>query len=93
MATIIRVDGTEAEVAPQAGTFGLTELYQHTGCDHVDMIALADGRLMWADGEAYLRDPRPPVNARASELYHAAGGFPTWQIRGAVLITTNEEVD
>lgn len=94
MATIIRATGEELTVRPANGrTFSLLELYQHTGCDMVQQVTLADGRLMWMDEEAYLRDPQPPPNAKATRLYAEAGGVRDWTVLGDVLVTEPDEVD
>ena len=95
MATLIRPDGSELEVQPGGDdgsrAFTLAELYRHLGCDQVQMIALPDGRELWCDEEAYFREPPPPVNRKATQLYRAAGGIPEWQVLGSVLVTTVAE--
>lgn len=94
MATIIRADGSTQDVAPRDGKyFTLTELYEHTRCDMVQRVTLADGRVMWGDEEGYYRDPMPAPNALATRLYAEAGGVPGWIVRGDVLIAAESEVE
>ena len=97
MATLIHPDGTEIDVAPSGEdgsvTFSLAELYKHLECDMVQVIALPDGREMWCDEEARLREPEPPVNAKATALYAAAGGIPGAPVLGRVLVASHDETN
>jgi hypothetical protein len=70
---------TIREVHPKKKRFTLAEMYQLIGCDCVQMIGLADGRTMWMDEEAKLRDGPKRVNLLCDRLADAcgrtAGGF------------------
>lgn len=93
MATLLMPDGSETVVYPTGQYFTLEELYQHLACDMVQMIPLFDGYTLWGDEEAYLREPRPPANERATALYHQAGGIPDWDVLGRALICSPTEVE
>ena len=92
MAVRIDVDGTETVVRPVNGkSFSLAELYEHVGCSVVEMVRLADDRIMWVDEEGKLRDDMKPANEKASRLLAEAGGMPGDFVVGPVLVTTVEE--
>jgi Domain of unknown function (DUF3846) len=67
MATLIKVDGTEAELRPRNGRdFRLQELYAALGCTTVEPIYLDDGRVMLTDEDGLLMGR--PVNRQATEI-------------------------
>lgn len=93
MATIIKTDGTKQEVTPANGKdFKLAEMYQHigNGCDMVQAINLADGRMMWMDEESKLKATPPPANREATVLLAKAGGMPGDVVLGNVLSVRGE---
>lgn len=86
------MDGSERPVKPADGrAFTLAELYALVGCETVEMIRMADGRLLWMDEEAKLARIPKRLNARATVLLQEAGGRPGDFILGPVLITTPAE--
>ncbi|HEV8189493.1 MAG TPA: hypothetical protein VGP83_17190 [Pyrinomonadaceae bacterium] len=94
MATLIRTDGSKIEVFPLDPKEGFTlrEIHSFLGCDCIDVVKLADGRLMVCDDDAHCKTPEPPVNGIASALYAQAGGYPGWSILGDVIVATRKEV-
>jgi hypothetical protein len=94
MATLLKPNGESVEVTPKNGkSFGLQELYDHIGCDMVELVTLKDGRLMYVDEEAKLK-PRPPhPNAKATDLLIEAGGLPYDVVLGNALIVDADEDD
>jgi hypothetical protein len=94
LATFIHQNGNAANVTPanQKRGFTLQELYSILDCDTVQAIQLADGRTMWMDEEAKLRDGIQFVNLKATILLAEAGGIPGDEVIGHVLITQPGEV-
>lgn len=94
MATLIHADGTGREVTPKNARAGFTlrELYALLDCSTVEVVALADGRTMVLDEDGKYREPRRPVNERATRLLHLAGGMPTDFVTGDVLIVLRGEL-
>jgi uncharacterized membrane protein len=91
MARTIAPDGTTAEVLPANGrAFTLTELYRHVDCETVELVHLADGRLMWMDEDGKAKVDLE-INDAATTLLHTAGGSPWDAVVGTVLITTSTE--
>ena len=69
MALVIKVNGQQTQVRPQNGQhFELPELYRLLECRVIDIIELADGRLMVIDDEGKLSEDWQ-INLPASELY------------------------
>lgn len=93
MAKLISPDGTELDVQPRIRLRGFTlqELYALIDCETVQAVSLADGRTMWMDEEAKLRDTWF-VNEKATNLLIEAGGVPGDSVLGNVLITVPGEV-
>jgi len=89
MATRIEVDGSRRTVHPRDGrSFTLAEIYEHVGCETVELLHLADGNLLWMDEEAKLQTPRKAANLDATALLHDAGGVAWDFVLGPVLVTT-----
>lgn len=93
MANLIHANGDESTVVPNHPSQGFTlaELYRLIGCSTVQAIELSDGRTMWMDEEAKLRDTWF-VNEKATNLLIEAGGVPGDSVLGNVLITVPGEV-
>ena len=92
MAELIREDGTVETVAPQNGrTFSLAEMYQLIGCSLVQVIYLADGRLMWLDEEGKFKEHSR--NEQATILLEQAGGGFGDYVAGNALICRESEVN
>ena len=89
MATLLTAQGISAEVKPKGKAFTLEELYGLIGCSTVEMVRLADGRLMWLDEDG--KSKQLPPNQKATELLMAAGGMPGDFVGGTVLLTTEKE--
>lgn len=93
MARLIKVDGSEFEVAPMSKHFSLQELYGYLcpGDDHpiVEARWIDDDRLIWCHEEGKLRDL--PYNPVANQEYgkHIPGDF----FVGPVLVTHVREVE
>lgn len=67
MATLIRSIGTSEDVTPANGVdFRLKELQGYVG-GHIEIVYLADGRLMVINEEGKLEEL--PVNAEATRLF------------------------
>jgi len=62
------------------------------GCELIEIVHLADGRLMLLDEEGKLRRPRQPINLRATQLLHEAGGLPFDVVLGDVVIVEPDEL-
>lgn len=88
MATILKASGEELEVQPENGTdFSLKECQTIVG-GHLEMVPLADGRVMILNEEGKLDDL--PVNLAATALYlEERAGYD--EIVGDVLVCTNDE--
>lgn len=71
-------------------SFTLNELYKIIGCETVQMIYLADGRMMWMDEDGKSK-PGLTLNSKATKLLQQAGGIPGDYILGKVLITNELE--
>jgi|688.fasta_scaffold85641_3 hypothetical protein len=73
MATLITTDNQQVKITPKNGCdFTLEELYQHIGCELVEIIYLnnpgePDDLVMIGDEEARLKDAS--LNALATDLY------------------------
>ena len=94
MAKFIHANGNEATVHPlsrKAG-FSLREMYALLNCETVQAVELADGRTMWMDEEAKLKEGLQFVNEKATKLLAEAGGIPGDEVIGSVLITEPGEV-
>lgn len=95
MATLIRTDGTEQNIQPSNAAEGFHfegELYRLLQCDTIQIVQLADGRLMLMDEEAKLRRPQKLVNWKATQLMHEAGGSPFDVVLGDVVIAVSDEL-
>ena len=89
MARLIRTDGTQETIRPKDESQGFRfegELYELLGCDLIEIIHLAAGRLMLLDEEGKLRRPRKPMNEKATRLLHEAGGSPFDVVLGDVAL-------
>lgn len=92
MATVIHANGSRVVgVMPAKKQFTLAELYRWVDCTTVELITLADGRLMWLDEDG--KGTGKQINAEATELLRKAGGIPGDFVVGTVLITASDEVD
>jgi len=92
MATLFDPDGTETDVrpaAPEAG-FTLSEMYRLIGCETVELVTLADGRLMLLDEDGKAR--KRPRNREASRLLGIAGGMHGDYVAGPALVCADGEV-
>jgi hypothetical protein len=69
MATLITHDGLERTVIPSnlKRGFTLEEMYFLLECDTIEVVTLADGRLMVIDENGKLL--KRPVNNKATELF------------------------
>lgn len=94
MAEFIHANGNEATVHPlnKKKGFSLHELYTLLHCETVQAISLADGRTMWMNEEAKLKEGLQFVNEKATRLLAEAGGIPGDEVIGNVLITKPGEV-
>ena len=89
---LIFANGEEAPVAPANGKrFTLQELYAHIECDTVELVMLADGRVMWLDENG--KRSTKELNQTATDLLREAGGIPGDFVVGNVLITDYELYD
>jgi len=89
MATLIRADGAETTILPKDPKRGFAfegELYELLRCEMIEVVHLADGRLMLLDEEGKLRRPRKAANEKATKLLHQAGGSPFDVVLGDVVI-------
>jgi hypothetical protein len=68
------------------------ELYKTLQCETIEVVHLADGRLMLLDEEGKHRRPRKPINYRAARLVHEAGGSPFDVVVGDVAILDADEL-
>src|ERR1700694_5000834 len=93
MAILVRSDNSKAGVSPADPEKGFThaELYALIGCSTIEIMHLADGRMMGADKDG--RSKRLPVNLFATKLYQDAGGRTGWAVVGNVVICEEGEVD
>lgn len=97
MATVIMYTGEQKQVFPiNPGTgFELTELYQEigNGCDIIEVIPLADGRIMVLDEEGKFRQGyQDRYNKEATVLLHQAGGMAMDWVTGNVVICSGLEL-
>jgi hypothetical protein len=94
VASLIHPNGDESIVHPldKKRGFSLQELYRLLDCTTVQAISLADGRTMWMDEEAKLKNGLQFVNDEATKLLIDAGGVLGDEIIGSVLITSEDEV-
>jgi hypothetical protein len=68
-AILILTDGTQKEISPANGTnFTLQECYKLIGCDMIEIIRLADGRVMIIDEEGKFKDDFQ-INYVASKMF------------------------
>lgn len=89
MAIILRTDGTQEVCQPKNGTdFQLDEVKAVVN-GWVEMVGLADGRIMLLNEEGKLHDL--PVNAAATELFNQGGRMWYDWIVGDVLVCNDEE--
>ena len=92
MAELIRTDGTVETVSPKNGkTFSLAEMYELIGCSLVQVVYLADGRIMWLDEEGKFKEHYR--NEQATLLLEQAGGAFGDYVAGNALICENTEVN
>jgi len=94
MATLVRTDGTTAEVRPAGKKFTLQEMYRLIGCTTVEMLTVP-GRpfqRLWMDEEGRLT--HKPHNAHATALLVKLHGrtLGADDIVGDVLVTGAGEV-
>lgn len=67
MATLIKTDGSEAEIQPANGkSFTLEEMQKCVG-GNIELAHTRDGRMMWINEEGKLNDL--PPNEKATQLY------------------------
>jgi hypothetical protein len=67
-ATLLKTDGSSTPVKPENGTdFKLEELYKLIGTDMVEVVPLANGRILVIDEEGKLKGKG--VNAEADRLF------------------------
>jgi hypothetical protein len=94
LATFIDQNSNAVNVTPanQKRGFTLQELYSIIDCNTVQAVQLADGRTMWMDEDAKLREGLQFVNLKATILLAEAGGIPGDEVIGHVLITQPGEV-
>jgi len=95
MAILLKTDGTRSVVAPKGETFEFRgELYDLLCTDMIEVVHLADGRLLLCDEEAKLppANLRKPFNDAATVLLHLAGGSPYDYILGDVVICDLKEL-
>jgi len=90
---IIRTNGArETHEVPKAEP--LKAIAKLVGYPFFDTVNLRDGRVMLVDDEGAIRDPRAPVNAEATKLYHAVcRPGTTWPIRGHVAIARDADFE
>jgi hypothetical protein len=87
MAKVIKADGTVTEVKPKNGTdFDLQEVYDHTECDFVQVVASKDDKLIILDEEGKMKSK--PFNQKATQEYIYGNQDP---IVGTVLICEPSE--
>lgn len=93
MATLIEWNGKETELRPKNASQGFTlrELYKLIDCDLVEIVSLADGRLMVVDEMGRIRVPRPPVNVKATKIYQE-GRATGLAIVGSVIVGCAGEI-
>jgi hypothetical protein len=90
MAELIIAQGATTTVFPQDTSFTLKEIYSLLNCNQVQIISLNDGRIMWLDEEGKFKPHF--FNSTATRLLHESGGMDDDYIAGAVLITSQDEV-
>ena len=93
MATLIKTDGTRVEVEPKNGShFEFKgEVYDLLGCSMVEVVHLADGRLMLIDEEGKFDSSKQP-NWDATKHLVTAGGIPGDYIVGDALVIDSEQL-
>lgn len=68
-AQLIKPNGEVTEIVPENGNdFSLEECYKLLGCEMVEVVELADGRIMVLDEEGKLHD-EIEINEKATELF------------------------
>lgn len=89
---VIRADGSEERhEVPRFGSFRRARA-MIGGCP-LDTVNLRDGRVMLVDDVGHLREPKPPVNEKATQLYHSVcKPGTTHQILGDVAIVVDAEI-
>ena len=93
--TLIKSNGAEIPVHSEKENFSLEEMYSLIGCEMVQVIYLADGKVMWLDEEAKLKVPNQDnmPNLKATILLREAGCIPGDIVLGNVLITDEPKED
>lgn len=80
----------EDKIAPEGG-YKLEDLYRLLGCNTVQVIYLADGRLMWIDDNGKF-DSSNLANPIPTKLLSRAGGIPGDWIAGSALVCKESEM-
>jgi hypothetical protein len=91
-ATIHKADGTDVPVQPKNGRdFDYRELRAAIGDGDIEIVTLADGRLMVCDEDGHAKGL--PLNKLATVLYYQAGGVPGCPVVGDVLICSKGMIE
>lgn len=86
---IIRTDGTEERLR-----MPFEKIETAINARGMDTVNLRDGRIMLVDDMGHVLEPRPPVNLKATKLYHGVcRPGTTHQIVGDVAIVVDAEVE
>jgi len=89
-AQVIKANGTVTEVEPSNGTdFSLAEMYEHTGCNMIQIVASKDGRMIIVDEEGKMNGKQ--INKKATDIYEH-GNHPGWEIVGDALVCNPSQV-
>lgn len=89
--TILRVSGIE-ETHELPRFRAIENICRLIGARTLDVVGLRDGRVMLVDDEGHVRADRPPVNPKATALYHGVcRPGTTHQIVGDVAIAIDED--
>lgn len=88
--TLIKTDGQESiHEMPQ---LSIREIRNLVDYDTFDTVNLRDGRVMMVDDMGHVKKDRPPLNHKATELYHSVcKPGTTWPILGDVVICNDAD--
>ena len=92
MAEWIKHSGAVDQVIPKNGKAFTLEELQHFVDGYIEVVSLADGRLMFLNEEGkYQENIKNLRNDRATVLLREAGGIPWDYVTGNVIVCTRTE--
>ena len=85
---IVRADGSE-----ETRNLAFEQIAPAIGCDVTDIVNLRDGRIMIVDDNGHVKSETPPINRKATALYHSVcRPGTTHQIVGDVAIVVDADI-